>query len=370
MTRFINQFDIKYLMVKRIVGRTKINVIDSIPYSQLIFLVASGKSYALNIAEARGKTDSSPTAKQLKQLEARGFLKSQKEKLLNKTVYSVNWKKIIEEFIKYVNENINYVCSENKRIGMNLDKVIKGFNERIQQIKSKDFQRDIKKNKYLISFFKKYFSETGRLKENWTITATFDFLSFFGDMNFLYKWIPSHDFYNIEKALDFINSKEGNSFPEWLIEEKEPKTKEEEFERYKKISKHTETNFSKIEEKTNQQLKEIIKENKEIFDLYILSRILAVVKIKPSLQIGLNNAIKETGKEIFIQAIPKEKIIKYFNFSSFFESQEQVKEDLKEIIGENGFKVTKPIENKHKKSGNTNQNKALSSENKQGESSK
>ena len=107
MTRFINQFDIKYLMVKRIVGRTKINVIDSIPYSQLIFLVASGKSYALSIAEARGKTDSSPTAKQLKQLEARGFLKSQKEKLLNKTVYSVNWKKIIEEFNTLLSTKFN-----------------------------------------------------------------------------------------------------------------------------------------------------------------------------------------------------------------------------------------------------------------------
>ena len=96
-------------MAKRIVGRTQINVIDSIPYSQLIFLVASGKSYALTIAEARGKKDSSPTAKQLKQLEARGFLKSQKEKLLNKTIYSVNWEKATNSFIDYLTNLIDII---------------------------------------------------------------------------------------------------------------------------------------------------------------------------------------------------------------------------------------------------------------------
>lgn len=362
-------------MVKRTVGRTKINVIDSIPYSQLIFLVASGKSYALNIAEARGKTDSSPTAKQLKQLEARGFLKSQKEKLLNKTVYSVNWKRVIEEFIRYVNENIDYVCSENERLKLNLKNTIKGFDERIEKAKDKKFQEDLKKNNYLQTFFHNYYSEIGKLKESWTISSTFDFLSFFGDLNFIYAWGSSHDFYNIEKALYIITQSE-SSFPEWLIKEDKPKNEQEEFERYKKIHKHTTTEFQGLENKRKEQLNKILGDNKEVVELYILDRILQVIKIKPSLQLGLNNATRQTGKEIFKKTISKEQIKKYvelqskYNLFNSIQEQEQLQKDLKEIIGENDLKVTKPTENKHKKSGNTNQNKGLSSENKQGESLK
>ncbi len=88
-------------MVKKNLGRNKINVIDSVPYSELIFLVSSGVNYPLSIAEARGKKDSSPTAKQLNQLVDRGFLKSNKEKLLNKTIFSINWGKISREFFNH-----------------------------------------------------------------------------------------------------------------------------------------------------------------------------------------------------------------------------------------------------------------------------
>ena len=92
-------------MDKKKSGRNKIRVIESIPYSQLIFLIASGKNYALEIAKARGKEDSSPTAKQLDQLKKRGFLISKKERLLNKTLYLINWDRISQEFVSYVHDN-------------------------------------------------------------------------------------------------------------------------------------------------------------------------------------------------------------------------------------------------------------------------
>lgn len=85
-------------------GKRRIPVVNNIIYSNLIFFVASGKNYALSIAKVRNKKDSSPTAKQLKQLEERGFLKSRKEKLLNKTIYSINWSRIIEEFKKFYDD--------------------------------------------------------------------------------------------------------------------------------------------------------------------------------------------------------------------------------------------------------------------------
>lgn len=87
-------------------GRKEIRVIESQPFSEILFIIASGKNYALSIADSRGKEDSSSTNKQLQELEERGFLKSNKEKLLNKTVYSINWNKINGEFCTVLSETI------------------------------------------------------------------------------------------------------------------------------------------------------------------------------------------------------------------------------------------------------------------------
>src|SRR4030042_5895830 len=113
-------------MRKKTRGRKAIPIIESLPYSSIIFLIASGTNYPEAISKAR-KTNSSSTVKQLEALKNAKYLNEpKKEKLLNKTVYSVNWKKIIEEFVKYLRVNVDYVCSENDRLGMNLDKVIRG----------------------------------------------------------------------------------------------------------------------------------------------------------------------------------------------------------------------------------------------------
>lgn len=339
MTKLINQFDIKYNMAKRL-GRKPIEIINSLPYSEIIFLIASGENYPQVVAEKR-KKEVSPTAKQMNELKEKGFLISINEEEKknfpqNKKYFSVNWKKIIEEFIKYVNENIDYVCSENERLGLNLKNTIKGFEERVKQAKEKKFQEDLKKNKYLKTFFHNYYSEIGKLKENWTITATFDFLAFFGDLNFIYQWSSSHDFYNIEKVLSLLNQSESSFFPEWLIKEEKPKTEEEEFERFKKFHKRYEKKSQELENKIKEQLDNLLKRNKEIVELYILDRILQVIKIKPSLQLGLNNAIRQTGKEIFKEVLNKEQKKQYFD-SFYFGSldyEEQIRRELSELIGE------------------------------------
>jgi hypothetical protein len=157
-------------MVKSLVGRNKINVIESVPYSELIFLIASGKNYALEIAEARGKKDSSPTAKQLKQIEKRGFLKSHKEKLLNKTIYSVNWEKIGEEFIEFLkNEKKLYLDKDNK---INREFLDFNFSDSIGNRKEVKIAPDFKidlfnkkyfRNSYLIKFLQSIF---GRIYKN------------------------------------------------------------------------------------------------------------------------------------------------------------------------------------------------------------
>jgi len=359
-------------------GKQRIPVIDNLIYSNLIFQISMGNNYAQKIFEAT-KKPTSIIVRQLDILKKEGFVSVEyiEDKSIfpmqRLTLYSVKWERVVEEFLKYIKENIDYVCSENERLGLKLDNIIKGFNERVNQAKDKKFQEDLKKNIFLQTFFKNYYAEIGRLKENWTITATFDFLSFFGDLNFIYQWSSSHEFYNIEKVFYILNQSE-SSFPEWLLNEKKPTNEEEEFERFKKIHKHTTTEQDNLEKKRKRQLDDFLEKNKELVELYILDRILQVIKIKPSLQLGLNNAIRQTGKEIFKRTLDKEQIKSYFDlrtkYNLFSIDRGIIEEDLKEITGENYLKTTKPIENKHKKSGNTNQNKALSSENKQGESSK
>jgi len=362
-------------------GKQRLPVIDNRIYSNLIFQIASGNNYAQKIFEAT-KKPTSIIVRQLDILRKEEFVTSEYKEdksvfpMQRLTLYSVNWKKIIEEFIKYIRENIDYVCSENDRLGMNLDKVIRGFKERVEQARDNKFENSLKDNKLLYVFFETYYSTIGKLKENWTISSTFDFLSFFGDLNFLYSWGASHDFYNIEKLFYFLNNKETISFPDWLLKEKKPETEAEQFERFKKVHQHTTKEFQELEKKNKEQMNEVLHKHKEVVDLFILSRILEVIKIKPSLQLGLNNAVRETGKKVFLQVLSKEQVKKYFDLRSQYntfnsiQDKEILEKDLKEIIGENGFKVTKTTENKHKKSGNTNQNKALSSESKQGESSK
>lgn len=328
-------------MGKETRGRKAIPIIESLPYSSIIFLTASGINYPEAISKAR-KTNSSSTVKQLEALKNASFLNEpKKEKLLNKTIYSVNWKKIIEEFVKYLRVNVDYVYSENDRLGMNLDKIIRGFKERVEQARDKNFENSLKDNKLLYSFFEQYYSQLGRLKENWTIYSTFDFLSFFGDMNFIYFSGGSHNFYNLEKLFYFINNKEIISFPEWLTKEKKPETEIEQFERYKKIRNHTTEEFKQIGAKTQEQLNEVLHKHKEVTELFILSKILEIVKIKPSLQVGLNHAMNETGKKVFLQVFSKEQLKKYFilrsqyNLFSSIQEREQIQKDLKEILGEN-----------------------------------
>jgi len=360
-------------------GRQLTPVIDNNLYSSLLFSVSNGNNYPKKIAESLNR-DFGNVSRQLKLLEKKRFVFSKLEGdkktfPFEKRVYSVNWKKIIEEFVKYLRHNVDYVCSENARLGMNLDKVMRGFNERVAQARDKNFENSLKENKLLYAFFETYYSTIGNLKESWTISSTFDFLSFFGDLNFLYSWGASHDFYNIEKLFYFLNNKKTITFPDWLKKEKKPETEAERYERFKKIHQHTTKEFEQLEKTNKEQMNDVIHKHKEVIDLFILSRILEVIKIKPSLQLGLNNAVKETGKKVFVQVFSKEQIKEYFDlrnqyhtFSSIQEG-EQLQKDLKEVIGENDLEVTKPTENKHNKSGNTNQNKALSSENKQGESS-
>lgn len=168
-------------MAKKNLGRSQINVLDSVPYSEIIFLIASGKNYALAIAEARGKKDSSPTAKQLNQLIKRGFLKSQKEKLLNKTLYSINWDKVAKEFFNHYFQTYQKMMIEmQERINISISKVanIKGnidlsdINIIFKDIEKKEITRDQD-----ILFLLRAFIETENILNKSTLRSIFERIS-------------------------------------------------------------------------------------------------------------------------------------------------------------------------------------------------
>lgn len=295
-------------MNKKISGRNQIKVIESTPYSQLIFLIASGKSYALEIAKARGKKDSSPTAKQLDQLKKRGFLFPKKEKLLNKTLYSINWKKINQEFVDYVFNIFEKEVRDYKEVikKERNEQREKHYNELQKKIKNKNFEKGIKNHEYLITLLKFTFSLVKNREK--TIREIFEDLR----INF-----PQPEGTFIAHPKKFYEQKNREESGEYFTNLREGMEKDEKYK----------------------QLKDFIKIARGVSDTVGMRGIEILWKF---LQIKYTSSCpnNEIRKEL-LQTAP---------------------EKVMEIIKENGFKGTKPPENKRENAENTNQNIVLSTE--------
>lgn len=157
------------------IGRKPIKIIESLPYSQIIFLISFGKNYAKIIAESRN-VEVFPTTQQLQKLKEKKYLISLNEQEgknfpQNKTLYLVNWKKISSEFVDYVFEmykkEYDYLLqSEIKFWGESkLKEIAKSWNKEypnetlrtghtdcdilFNKTMNKDFEKSIKNNPYL-----------------------------------------------------------------------------------------------------------------------------------------------------------------------------------------------------------------------------
>ena len=164
-------------MVKFKKGRKEIAVIESLPYSSIILLVSSGKNYADVIAEAT-KKDSSTIARQLRDLidkkNNKNFLISLKEsegKTLqhNKTIYSVNYEKIIEEFISHIRELLEEANKEHKE----LEKYQTEIEKKIEDINFSN-TKEYTQNKYLLEFFRVAISSYEGIKTTFTLKDLFN----------------------------------------------------------------------------------------------------------------------------------------------------------------------------------------------------
>lgn len=250
--------------MKKSVGRNQIKVIQSVPYSEIIFLVSMGHNYALKIAEERGRQDSSPTAKQLKQLEEKGFLEAHKEKLLNKTIYDVNWEKIIQEFINFLEQAIEHTNLEDQLTSETFGKNIEEFGYVADLMKDKDFLRRLTKNVYLQTYFKEFCASVGYFKHITNLANVFRFIITQGSLNYFDDIRGFNKIYSID-------------------------------------------NFLKVTHKTNSKNRiSVLENNQELEDLRALNFVFIIAKIQPIFQISLNAASNTTGKKIFREVLSKE----------------------------------------------------------------
>jgi hypothetical protein len=146
------------------IGRTPIKITESLPFSEVILLVASDQNYPQKIAEIR-KTKPSAIVKQLDILKRKKFLNNPvKEKLLNKTLYTVNFNKINEEFIEFIKKRLNQSQSLNKNlIPLNIN--LNVLND-----------KKVYRNSYLTALFKIVFNRVGLSHEKVSINHLFDIM--------------------------------------------------------------------------------------------------------------------------------------------------------------------------------------------------
>ena len=159
-------------------GRAAINVIESQPFSEIIYLVAAGKNYGKVIADIRNKNPS-PTIKQLRILMKRNYLFLEKVKLLNKRYYYVNWDKIIDEFLNLLTAQKNKIIQESEALhgaGWLKEHLSEDSFSNLQLLDNKDFIHKIKNNSYLRNFFEVSFQELSSLKGNFSILDFFKFM--------------------------------------------------------------------------------------------------------------------------------------------------------------------------------------------------
>jgi len=127
--------------------KTEVNPLENSEYSFLFFYLAEKEMYASEIASQLN--DSQPTIqRRLKRMVRTRLLlvKKHPQKKKNIKLFSVNWKKLIEELLKKLRENLEIVLKEIKENNLDFNRIFKNFEEIISRARDKNFEEKIKKN--------------------------------------------------------------------------------------------------------------------------------------------------------------------------------------------------------------------------------
>jgi len=317
-------------------GKQMIPVMNNKIYSALLFEIASGNNYAQKIYDSI-KKPTSIIVRQLKILEDKDFVTSVFEedkstfpmKRLN--IYSINWDKIIQEFVSYVFKKFEKEFKDHQKIdheGTDEPKE-KVYIKLHKKIKDKDFESEIKNNEYLKALLKITFSISENSQK--TIKEIFEDLK----IN-----LPQPEGTFIKHPKEFHIRSNTSEASEYLNGITERTKKDEEY----------------------QQFKEFIKIARGISDsegMQGIENLWNYLQLKYTLLACPNNEITKK----LVQSSPG-KILKHL-----IENHPDLK-DLIQKTKENGFNATKPTENIENKSGDTDNKSGLSSETKQEVNSK
>lgn len=278
-------------------GRKPIDIIDSVPYSTILFLIASGVNYTQAISEAR-RIDTSATFKQIEILRKKGFLnKPTKEALLNKTIYSINWDKITDEFFRLIKEHKKEFLETHEQVKTNL--AIEKLNE-LKRLDDNAFIVDLKKNKYLRYAFREYFSQISKLKRV-TLSSAFIYFVFFGNFDFIYSTHPS--------LWGFINWRETKA----QLEEKD-RHKKKEFKSNEEVRKEANKIMADLEENMKKQdnmINNLVLKNKDLTNFLLFNKIMKILSSDLALQLALNEATELTAFSIVKENFPEDEIKEY-----------------------------------------------------------
>lgn len=169
-------------MVEENRGRKPISILNSETYAQVIFLISRGVNYNQEISNIL-KTKPPTTLEKLNILEKNKFLKTERIKQLNKKIYSINWVKIIDDFLKFLKTQKQNILSEVEKVH-GKEKSLEWFEQQLRPydystydlLDNKEFIENTKNNEYLKIYFREAFKEVGRQKLNIALIDFFRFL--------------------------------------------------------------------------------------------------------------------------------------------------------------------------------------------------
>lgn len=320
-------------------AKKEINVFDSIEHSLLIYVLNNKIMYASEIARLV-KEKQGTTQRRLMKLESSGFVKIKEhpKKIKNIKLFSVNWDKILYEFIKLLKEQ----KGEFVRIHNNIKTNIKP--ERLQLLnllEDKEFIENLKSNKYLKKALSEYFTAISRIKKC-SLNQALVYFTFFGNFEFTTLTHPS-----IRQVISQIELKKDiEKIDKKVVDNNEMK------KTHDKLMKYMNTRF----DNENKKIEQIKQQDKDLDIILKFNEIRKILGMDLGLQIALNDAIEQTAFNIIINNFSKEEIDKYIKeiflpYSLRYKGvTEEVKKEVKENMRENGINAPKPNEIKHKES--------------------
>lgn len=163
-------------------GRKPLKILESNTHARILFLIADNKNYN-QILSSELNTTPPATLEKINTLEKQGFVNSERLKKLNKKIYSINWYKIIGEFLNFLKQQKQTIFSEveqthEKHKGLEwLKQQLRPYDfSTYELLEDKEFLESTKNNNYLQEYFKEAFKEIGYQNSNITLKDFFRFL--------------------------------------------------------------------------------------------------------------------------------------------------------------------------------------------------